>query len=155
MEHGSEQLAEARWIVALAVELALATEVTHQPFPAQKALDPAVSELSDFELQGVFEGHDVPRVDDVRAVDGHLIDGAEAVQEHVPHARALDPEHAFAREQGLAEALKATVDLHARTGGEPARALRDQRATVEAVMHHVAAKTWTQGSRSLCRMPWR
>src|SRR6185312_6497226 len=58
-----------------------------------------------------------------------------------PAPTALEPEDVLAAEQRFAQPLKAGVDGNARPGREPARALHDQRATVEPVMDHVAGET--------------
>jgi hypothetical protein len=49
-KHRTEQLTEARLIVALTVQFSLTAEVTHHTLAAEETADPAAADLADFEL---------------------------------------------------------------------------------------------------------
>ena len=89
--------------MALAIEFSLAAEFANQPLTTEETADQAGSRFSDFEVERVFVGNDVSGVDGETAIDIDFVDSAEAVQEQVPLARALDPEHTLAAEQSFAK----------------------------------------------------
>ena len=67
----------------LTIQFALAVEFADQSLATEKTTDKATAGFAEIELERVFERNDVPRVDDVFAVDVNLVDRSETVEQQI------------------------------------------------------------------------
>ena len=79
-------------------------------------------------------------VDDIVAIDFHLVNGTKAAEEEVTLSAAFQPEQALAAEDRFAKSLPGGIDVDGGGGRQPAAALHNHRASLQPAVNHVTEK---------------
>src|SRR6478736_2728785 len=139
-EFRADDAAEARRIVGLTPDDALALEFADEPLAAEDRGHPALAGLAQLEVQRLLKCDDVARVHDVFAADLHRIDCAVGTQDQSSRPADAQPEQAFAGEKIL-KTLPADFHAHACRARDERAGLHDERLVFERELHHVARQS--------------